>query len=229
MGLPPLVEPGPPLTAEQAERYARHVSLAGLGRLAQRRLLGARVLVVGAGGLGSPVLLYLAAAGVGTLGVVDHDVVDLSNLQRQVLHGSADVGRPKVDTAREGVARLDQAVTVHVHPVRLDASTALETLAGYDVVVDATDNFPARYLLDDACALLGLPLVWGSIHQHDGQVTVFWADPPAGHPGVTYRDVFPEAPAPGTVPSCAEAGVLGALCGTIGSLMASEVVKLVTG
>lgn len=231
MALPPLVEPAAVLTPGEVQRYAGHVMLPGVGHEGQRRLKNARVLVVGAGGLGSPVLLYLAAAGVGTIGVVDYDVVDASNLQRQVLHGTPDVGRSKTARAREAVQRLNPLVRVNVHDLRLDAATALDTLRGYDLVVDGTDNFATRYLVNDACVLLGLPLVWGSIHRFDGQTCVFWADPPAGHgyEGVHYRDVFPHPPAPGTVPSCAEGGVLGALCGAIGSVMAGEVVKLITG
>ncbi|WP_407342659.1 molybdopterin-synthase adenylyltransferase MoeB [Pengzhenrongella phosphoraccumulans] len=231
MPLPPLVEPGAELTPAELDRYARHVTLPALGSQGQRRLKNARVLVVGAGGLGSPVLLYLAAAGVGTLGIVDCDEVDSSNLQRQVLHSTADVGRRKTASARDAVERLNPLIDVQVHDLRLDAATALDTLRGYDLVVDGTDNFATRYLVNDACVLLGLPLVWGSIYRFDGQTTLFWADPPAGHgyTGVHYRDVFPEPPAPGTVPSCAEGGVLGVLCGAIGSVMANEAVKLITG
>jgi len=226
--LPPLVEPGPPLTPAERERWSRHLLLPALGETGQRRLRAARVCVVGAGGLGAPVLQYLAAAGVGTIGVVDVDDVELSNLQRQVVHGVADVGRPKVDSAAEAVHRLDPDVRVVRHHVRLDAGTA-DLLADYDVVVDGTDNFPTRYLVADACARLGLPEVWGSVFRFDAQVSVFWSAPPAGVPGVGLRDLFPEPPDPGTVPSCAEGGVLGAMCGQVGSLMATEVVKLVTG
>ncbi|HYQ74347.1 ThiF family adenylyltransferase [Cellulomonas sp.] len=226
--LPPLVEPGPPLTSAERERWSRHLLLPALGELGQRRLRAARVCVVGAGGLGAPVLQYLAAAGVGTIGVVDADEVELSNLQRQVVHGVADVGRRKVDSAAEAVHRLDPGVRVVTHHVRLDAGT-VDLLADYDVVVDGTDNFPTRYLVADACARLGLPEVWGSVFRFDAQVSVFWGAPPAGVPGVGLRDLFPEPPEPGTVPSCAEGGVLGAMCGQVGSLMATEVVKLVTG
>ncbi|NKY08002.1 adenylyltransferase/sulfurtransferase MoeZ [Cellulomonas hominis] len=202
-----------------------------VGEVGQRRLRNARVLVVGAGGLGSPVLLYLAAAGVGTIGVVDDDVVDASNLQRQVVHGDADVGRAKVTSAAETVRAVNPLVEVVEHRVRLTAATVADVVAGYDVVVDGTDNFPTRYLVNDACVLAGVPLVWGAVLRFDAQVSVFWAAPPAGsgYPAVQYRDVFPEPPAPGTVPSCAEAGVLGVVCGAVGSMMAAEVVKLVTG
>lgn len=218
------MEPGPPLEPEQVLRYSRHVLLPELGTTGQRRLANARVLVVGAGGLGSPVLTYLAGAGVGTLGIVDDDVVDASNLQRQVLHGTADVGRPKVHSAADAVADVNPLVRVEPHDVRLTADNALDLLQDYDVVVDGADNFPTRYLVSDACALLGVPEVWGSVLRFDGQVSVFWE----GH-GPTYRDLFPEPPPPGSVPSCAEGGVLGALCGAVGSVMATEVVKLLTG
>jgi len=227
--LPPLVDVGPPLTAAQVARGSRHLLLPGLGVDGQRRLRNARVLVVGAGGLGTPVLQYLAAAGVGTIGVVDDDVVDVTNLQRQVVHGTADVGRPKVESARDALAALDPDVRVIAHAVRLDESNVDEVLRGYDVVVDGTDNFPTRYLVNDACVRLGVPEVWGSVLRYDAQTTVFWGRPPAGVPAVQLRDLFPAPPPPDTVPSCAEAGVLGALCGQVGSVMATEVVKLVTG
>ncbi|ROS26171.1 molybdopterin-synthase adenylyltransferase MoeB [Cellulomonas sp. PhB150] len=224
----PLVAPGPPLTPEQTARASRHLLLPGIGVEGQRRLRAARVLVVGAGGLGAPVLQYLAAAGIGTLGVVDDDVVDVSNLQRQVIHGTADVGRLKVDSARGAIADLDPSVAVETHAVRLTAANADAILGAYDLVVDGTDNFPTRYLVSDACERLGLPVVWGSVLRFDAQVSVFWSRPPAG-PGVTLRDLFPTPPAPDEVPSCAEAGVIGALCGQVGSVLATEVVKLVTG
>jgi molybdopterin/thiamine biosynthesis adenylyltransferase/rhodanese-related sulfurtransferase len=219
-----LVEPGDDLTPEEVRRYARHLLVPDIGSVGQRRLKNARVLVVGAGGLGSPALLYLAAAGVGVLGVVDPDNVEESNLQRQVVHGVSDVGRLKVDSARERIAEVNPLVRVRTHPVRLDSSNALELLGGYDLVVDGTDNFPTRYLVNDACALLGIPCVWGSVYRFDGQASVWFA----GH-GPCYRCVFPEPPPPGLVPSCAEGGVLGVLCAAIGSIQAAEVVKLVTG
>jgi adenylyltransferase/sulfurtransferase len=224
VSLPPLVEPGPPLDRRQVERYARHLILPDVGPLGQRRLSAAKVLVVGAGGLGSPALLYLAAAGVGTIGVVDADVVDVSNLQRQVVHTDADIGRLKVDSARERILTTNPQVTVRTHPVRLTAANALEIIGDYDVVLDGADNFPTRYLVDDACALLGKPDVWGSILAFDGQVGVFWAP----H-GPTYRELFPTPPAPGTVADCATGGVLGVLCATVGSVMATEAVKLICG
>jgi len=224
VSLPPLVEPGPELTVAQVARYSRHLILPDVGMSGQRRLAAARVLVVGAGGLGSPALLYLAAAGVGTIGIVDADVVDASNLQRQVIHGVADVGRLKVDSAADRIAEINPDVAVVRHAVQLDASNALDLIRGYDLVLDGTDNFPTRYLVGDVCELLGLPEVWGSIFRFDGQVAVFWA----GH-GPVYRDLFPTPPPPGSVPSCAEGGVFGVLCGTVGSLLAMEVVKLVCG
>ncbi|GGG47560.1 adenylyltransferase/sulfurtransferase MoeZ [Kocuria dechangensis] len=222
--LPPLVEPGPELTPEEIERYARHLSLPQVGPLGQRRLKNARVLVVGAGGLGAPALQYLAAAGVGTLGIVDDDVVAASNLQRQVIHTVADVGRPKVDSAADAVARLNPLVEVRAHPVRLTADNALDLVDRYDLVLDGADNFATRYLVGDATTLTGTPCVWGSILRFEGQVSVFWA----GH-GPTYRDLYPEAPPAGEVPSCAEGGVVGVLPATIGSVMVTEAVKLITG
>jgi molybdopterin/thiamine biosynthesis adenylyltransferase/rhodanese-related sulfurtransferase len=231
--LAPLVAPGPELDAARLARYARHLPLPGVGPEGQRRLAGARVLVVGAGGLGSPALQYLAAAGVGTLGVVDDDVVDLSNLQRQVVHGTADLGRPKVESARDRLADLAPDVEVVAHAVRLTPENVLEIVGGYDVVLDGADNFPTRYLVSDAAEILGVPVVWGAIHQFDGQVSVFWGAPRLAdgsrERGATYRDVFPVPPPPGTVPDCATGGVLGALCGTVGSVMATEAVKLITG
>jgi molybdopterin/thiamine biosynthesis adenylyltransferase/rhodanese-related sulfurtransferase len=224
MGIPPLVAPGPELTVEQKARYARHILLPDIGLEGQRRLSNARVLVVGAGGLGSPALLYLAAAGVGTIGIVDDDVVDASNLQRQVVHGVADVGRPKTESAAESIAAVNPLVGVVRHDVRLTADNALELMADYDVVLDGADNFATRYLVNDACVLLGLPHVWGSIYRFDGQVSVWFA----GH-GPCYRCVFPEPPPPDAVPSCATGGVLGVLCAAVGSVQVAEAVKLVVG
>ena len=212
------------LSAAEVERYARHVLIPDVGMEGQRRLKNARVLVVGAGGLGSPALMYLAAAGVGTIGVVDDDLVEMSNLQRQVIHGVADVGRPKSESAAETLASLNPLVQVIRHDVRIDSTNALEIIADYDLVLDGTDNFPTRYLLNDACVLLGKPDVWGSIFRFDGQASVWWAQ----H-GPCYRCVFPEPPPPGLVPSCAEGGVLGLLCAAIGSIQAGEVVKLIVG
>ncbi|MBI9114116.1 molybdopterin-synthase adenylyltransferase MoeB [Sanguibacter suaedae] len=226
---PPLVAESGPLSPTEAARYARHMTLPQVGAAGQRRLKNARVLVVGAGGLGSPALLYLAAAGIGTLGVVDDDVVDESNLQRQVVHRTRDVGRPKVESARDAVLELNPHVDVRVHPVRLTADNALDVLRGYDLVLDGADNFSTRYLVSDACTILGIPEVWGSIFRFQGQTSVFWSSPPEGFPAVTYRDLFPDPPPPGSVPSCAEGGVLGALCATVGSVMVTEALKIVTG
>ncbi len=229
-GLPPLVDPGPPLTPEEVQRFSRQLVLPALGETGQRRLSRARVCVVGAGGLGSPALLYLAAAGIGTLGIVDDDDVDPTNLARQVLYDAADVGRAKVHRAAERLAALHPDVVLRTRRCRLTAQNARELLQNYDVVVDGTDNFPTRYLVNDACAHLGIPLVWGSVLRFDAQVSVFWSRPPAtsDFEPVTLRDLFPAPPAD-DVPSCADAGVLGALCGQVGSLMAVEVLKLVTG
>ena len=220
----PLVEPADSLSTEEVERYSRHLIIPEIGAIGQRRLKNAKVLVIGAGGLGSPALLYLAAAGVGTLGIVDDDTVDLSNLQRQVIHGVADVGRPKIESARDAIAALNPLVEVRLHNVRLDASNALELFAGYDLILDGADNFATRYLVNDAAAILGKPYVWGSIFRFDGQVSVFWEQ----H-GPTYRDLYPEAPPAGSVPSCGEGGVFGMLCAAVGSLMVTEAVKLITG
>lgn len=222
--LEPLVEPAVELTAGEVERYSRHLIIPEIGAVGQRRLKNARVLVIGAGGLGSPALLYLAAAGVGTLGIIDDDVVDLSNLQRQVIHAVSDVGRPKIESARDAVVALNPLVKVQAHNVRLDASNALELFADYDLILDGADNFATRYLVNDAAAILGKPYVWGSIFRFDGQVSVFWEK----H-GPTYRDLYPEAPPAGSVPSCGEGGVFGLLCAAVGSLMVAEAVKLITG
>ena len=220
----PLVPPGPPLDAADRGRFARHLSLAEIGEEGQRRLRAARVLVVGAGGLGSPALLYLAAAGIGTIGVVDDDVVSASNLQRQVVHGVPDVGRPKVDSAADAVARLDPRTEVVRHGERLTAANAFALVSDYDVVVDGADNFATRYLLADASALAGRPHVWASVLRFDGQVSVWW--PPHGP---CYRCVFPEPPPEGSVASCAVAGVLGSVCAQLASIQSTEVVKLVLG
>ncbi len=213
-------------TEDQIHRYARHIILQEVGGDGQRKLLGSRVLVVGAGGLGSPVALYLAAAGVGTIGLVDHDEVDLTNLQRQILHGTPDVGRRKVDSGAERIADLDPGVHVVRIDERLDAANALRILEDYDLVVDGSDNFPTRYLLNDACYLLRMPLVSGAIFRFEGQLTVFdarRADSPC------YRCLFRNPPAAGSVPNCEQAGVFGALAGTIGTLQAAEAIKLIVG
>lgn len=212
------------LAPEERGRYARHLLLPQVGADGQRRLRDARVLVVGAGGLGSVVLTYLAAAGLGTIGVVDDDVVETSNLQRQVVHGTSDVGRAKTSSAADRMRELNPHIRVVEHRERLTAENVLTVLADYDVVVDGADNFPTRYLVADATALLGVPHVWGSISQFDGQASVWFA-----REGPCYRCVFPEPPPPGSVPSCAEGGVLGALCAAVGSVQATEAIKLVLG
>ncbi|MDX3664348.1 adenylyltransferase/sulfurtransferase MoeZ [Streptomyces sp. ID05-26A] len=228
MALPPLVEPAAELTKEEVARYSRHLIIPDVGVDGQKRLKNAKVLVVGAGGLGSPALLYLAAAGVGTLGVVDFDVVDESNLQRQVIHGQSDVGRPKAESARDSVAEINPFVKVILHQTHLNSENALEIFRDYDLILDGTDNFATRYLVNDAAVLSGKPYVWGSIFRFEGQVSVFWEDAPNGQ-GLNYRDLYPEPPPPGMVPSCAEGGVLGVLCASIGSIMVTEAIKLLTG
>ncbi|HEY8046107.1 MAG TPA: adenylyltransferase/sulfurtransferase MoeZ [Streptosporangiaceae bacterium] len=224
MSLPPLVEPAAELTVDEVRRYSRHLIIPDVGMTGQKRLKNAKVLCVGAGGLGSPALLYLAAAGVGTLGIVDFDVVDESNLQRQVIHGQSDVGRPKAESARDSIREINPYVTVIVHKERLDSDNAMQIFADYDLIVDGTDNFATRYLVNDACVLLGKPYVWGSIYRFDGQASVFWAEY-----GPCYRCLYPEPPPPGMVPSCAEGGVLGVLCASIGSIQVNEAIKVITG
>jgi molybdopterin/thiamine biosynthesis adenylyltransferase/rhodanese-related sulfurtransferase len=220
----PLASPAGPLSAAELRRYGRHLVIPEVGTAGQERLKASRVLLVGAGGLGSPLALYLAAAGIGRLGMVDFDTVDESNLQRQVLYGESDVGRPKLEVAAERLREINPHCRVQPHAVRLDSSNALEVMAGYEVVVDGSDNFPTRYLVNDACVLAGKPNVYGSIFRFEGQVAVFW-----GSEGPCYRCLFPEPPPPGLVPSCAEGGVLGILPGVIGALQANETVKLLLG
>jgi len=224
VSLPPLVEPAEELSVEEIARYSRHLIIPDVGVPGQKRLKNAKVLVVGAGGLGSPALLYLAAAGVGTLGIIDFDVVDESNLQRQVIHGVSDLGKPKALSAKESIVEINPHVNVILHEERLDSDNALDIFRPYDLVLDGTDNFATRYLVNDACVLLGKPYVWGSIYRFEGQVSVFWDE----H-GPNYRDLYPVPPPPGMVPSCAEGGVLGVLCASIGSVMVTEVIKLITG
>lgn len=214
----------PDLTPAQLQRYARHLTLPEFGLAGQRRLRDARVLLVGAGGLGSPAALYLAAAGVGTLGVIDHDVVDVSNLQRQILHGTAAIGTPKVDSARARIADLNPEVQVEAIAERLSATNAREVIRRFDLVLDGSDNFPTRYLVNDACVLEATPFVYGSIYRLEGQLSVFGAPE-----GPCYRCLFAEPPAPELVPSCADAGVLGVLPGIVGTLQALEAIKWLTG
>lgn len=216
-------------TSEELERYNRHLILAKFGPEGQRKLKAAKVLVVGTGGLGSPLLQYLAAAGVGTLGLVDFDVVDRSNLQRQVLYSVDDVGTPKVEAAKKRLQGLNPNVTFVTYNTRITSDNALDILKDWDVVADGTDNFPTRYLVNDACVLLGKPLVYASIFQFEGQASVFNYRLPDGNHGPNYRDLFPVPPLPDTVPSCAEGGVLGVLPGLLGVVQANEVIKVVTG
>ncbi|MCF8526697.1 MAG: adenylyltransferase/sulfurtransferase MoeZ [Candidatus Nanopelagicales bacterium] len=224
MSLPPLVDPADALTVDEVRRYSRHLIIPDVGMSGQKRLKNAKVLCVGAGGLGSPSLMYLAAAGVGTLGIVEFDVVDESNLQRQIIHGQSDIGRPKAESARDSVLEINPYVQVNLHGERLDSSNVMELFSQYDLIVDGTDNFATRYLVNDACVLLNKPYVWGSIYRFDGQASVFWAEQ-----GPCYRCLYPEPPPPGMVPSCAEGGVLGVLCASIGSIQVNEAIKLITG
>lgn len=233
VGLPPLVEPAGELTREEVARYSRHLIIPDLGLDGQKRLKNAKVLVIGAGGLGSPTLLYLAAAGVGTIGIVEFDVVDESNLQRQIIHGQSDIGRSKAQSARDSILEINPLVTVQLHEERLEPENAVGLFERYDLILDGTDNFATRYLVNDAAVLAHKPYVWGSIYRFEGQVSVFWEDAPDapdGKPqGLNYRDLYPEPPPPGMVPSCAEGGVLGILCASIASVMGTEAIKLITG
>jgi adenylyltransferase/sulfurtransferase len=226
--LPPLVEPAAELTREEVARYSRHLIIPDLGVDGQKRLKNAKVLVIGAGGLGSPALLYLAAAGVGTIGIVEFDVVDESNLQRQIIHGQSDIGRSKAQSARDSISEINPLVEVRLHELRLEPTNAVNLFEQYDLILDGTDNFATRYLVNDAAVLAGKPYVWGSIYRFEGQVSVFWEDAPNGL-GLNYRDLYPEPPPPGMVPSCAEGGVLGILCASVASVMGTEAIKLITG
>ncbi len=219
------------LTKPEIERYKRHIVLRDVGGAGQQRLKAARVLLIGAGGLGSPLIAYLAAAGVGTIGVVDDDVVSLSNLQRQIVHDTAYIGMPKVDSAREAVSRLNPHVRIETHAFRLDAKNALDLIGRYDIVADGSDNFATRYLVSDACYLARKTLVYGAVGPFDGYVTTFKPHlrDAKDNPYPSYRCLFPEAPPPGTVANCSEVGVLGAVVGVIGTLMATEVLKEILG
>jgi sulfur-carrier protein adenylyltransferase/sulfurtransferase len=226
--LPPLVEPAGQLSRDEVARYSRHLIIPDLGVDGQKRLKNARVLVIGAGGLGAPALLYLAAAGIGTIGIVDFDIVDESNLQRQIIHGVADVGRSKAQSARDSIIAINPLVQVRLHEFRLDPGNAVDLFKQYDLIVDGTDNFATRYLVNDAAVLAAKPYIWGSIYRFEGQVSVFWENAPNGR-GLNYRDLYPEPPPPGMVPSCAEGGVLGIVCASIASVMGTEAIKLITG
>ena len=224
MNIPPLVDKGRALTVDDVRRYSRHLIIPDVAMAGQQRLMNAKVLCVGAGGLGSPALMYLAAAGVGTLGIVEFDTVDESNLQRQIIHGQSDIGKSKAISAKEKIAEINPNVNVIVHELRLDTDNVMEIFSQYDLIVDGTDNFATRYLVNDACVLLKKPYVWGSIYRFDGQASVFWAEY-----GPCYRCLYPEPPPPGMVPSCAEGGVLGVLCASIGSIQTTEAIKLIAG
>jgi sulfur-carrier protein adenylyltransferase/sulfurtransferase len=224
----PLVEPAAELTIDEVRRYSRHLIIPDVGMTGQKRLKNARVLVIGAGGLGSPALLYLAAAGVGTIGIAEFDEVDESNLQRQVIHGQSDIGRPKAESAKDSIAEVNPLVNVVVHNERLENDNVLGIFEGYDLIVDGTDNFATRYMVNDAAYFLKIPYVWGSIYRFDGQASVFWPTAPGGE-APCYRCLYPEPPPPGMVPSCAEGGVLGVLCASIGSIQVNEAIKLLTG
>jgi len=225
--LPALVEPAAELTIDEVRRYSRHLIIPDVGMAGQKRLKNAKVLVIGAGGLGSPALLYLAAAGVGTLGIAEFDEVDESNLQRQIIHGMSDIGRPKALSAKESIAEVNPYVEVVVHDERLDNDNVLRVFEGYDLIVDGTDNFATRYMVNDAAYFLKIPYVWGSIYRFDGQASVF--APTLADDAPCYRCLYPEPPPPGMVPSCAEGGVLGVLCASIGSIQVNEAIKLLTG
>ena len=214
----------PSLSPEEMQRYSRHLILPEVGVEGQKKLKNARVLLIGSGGLGAPLGMYLAAAGVGTLGLVDFDTVDVTNLQRQIIHGTKDVGRPKIESAAETIRDINPLIQLELHETRLSSENALELFKDYDIIIDGTDNFPTRYLVNDACVLLGKPNVYGSIFRFDGQATVFWAE----H-GPCYRCLYPEPPPPGMVPSCAEGGVIGILPGIVGCIQANEAVKLILG
>ena len=224
MSLPPLVSDDVELSVDEVRRYSRHLIIPDVGMAGQKRLKNAKVLCVGAGGLGSPALMYLAAAGVGTLGIVEFDTVDESNLQRQIIHGQSDIGRSKAESARDSVKEINPYVQVNLHEIRLDTSNVMDLFAQYDLIVDGTDNFATRYLVNDACVLLNKPYIWGSIYRFDGQASVFWSE----H-GPCYRCLYPEPPPPGMVPSCAEGGVLGVLCASIGSIQVTEAIKVLAG
>ena len=233
MSLPPLVAPAAELTNDEVRRYSRHLIIPDVGMDGQKRLKNAKVLVIGAGGLGSPALLYLAAAGVGTLGIAEFDEVDESNLQRQIIHGQSDIGKSKAVSAKESIAETNPLVNVIVHDERLDNDNVLGIFEQYDLIVDGTDNFATRYMVNDAAYFLKKPYVWGSIYRFDGQASVFWPTLNEFAEGVSdapcYRCLYPEPPPPGMVPSCAEGGVLGVLCASIGSIQVNEAIKLLAG
>ena len=224
MKTPPLVNPGPALSGEQARRYSRQIVIPQVQASGQERIRNAKVLCIGAGGLGSPALMYLAAAGVGTIGIVDFDTVDETNLHRQILFGQSDIGKKKVDVARTKIQESNPLVAVNIYPLTIDTTNVLEIMSNYDIIIDATDNFATRYLINDAAVLLNKAYVWGSVNRFDGQAAIFWSSL-----GPCYRCLHPTPPAPGTVQNCAEAGVLGVLCASIASMQVNEVIKAITG
>ena len=224
MKTPPLVNPGPVLSGEQTRRYSRQIVIPQIQASGQERIGNAKVLCIGAGGLGSPALMYLAAAGVGTIGIVDFDTVDETNLHRQILYGQSDIGKKKVEVARTKIQESNPLVTVNTYSVRITTTNVLEIMTDYDIIIDATDNFATRYLINDAAVLLNKPYVWGSVNRFDGQAAIFWSSL-----GPCYRCLHPTPPAPGTVQNCAEAGVLGVLCASIASIQVNEVIKAITG
>ena len=227
MSFPALVEPADELSIDEVRRYSRHLIIPDVGMTGQKRLKNAKVLVIGAGGLGSPALLYLAAAGVGTIGIAEFDEVDESNLQRQIIHGQSDIGKSKALSAKESILEVNPLVEVVLHEQRLDNDNVMDVFRGYDLIVDGTDNFATRYMVNDAAYFLGIPYVWGSIYRFDGQASVF--APRLAEDAPCYRCLYPEPPPPGMVPSCAEGGVLGVLCASIGSIQVNEAIKLLTG
>jgi adenylyltransferase/sulfurtransferase len=224
MKTPPLVNPGPALSGEQTRRYSRQIVIPQIQASGQERIGNAKVLCIGAGGLGSPALMYLAAAGVGTIGIVDFDTVDETNLHRQILYGQSDIGKKKVEVARTKIQESNPLVTVNTYPVRITTTNVLEIMSDYDIIIDATDNFATRYLINDAAVLLNKPYVWGSVNRFDGQAAIFWSSL-----GPCYRCLHPTPPAPGTVQNCVDAGVLGVLCASIASIQVNEVIKAITG
>ena len=219
-----LVDPGRALTDDEKSRYSRHLLIPSIDLVGQERIINAKILCIGAGGLGSPTIMYLAAAGVGLIGIADFDKVEINNLQRQIIHTQADIGKNKAQSANEKVIALNPNIEVVLHEVRIDESNALEIFKNYDLIIDGTDNFATRYLINDAAAILGKPYIWGSIYRFDGQVSVFWSKF-----GPCYRCLHPTPPTAGSVPSCAEGGVFGVLCGAIGSVQSNEAIKLITG
>jgi adenylyltransferase/sulfurtransferase len=224
LDMKPIVEPDRQLTSDELARYSRHILIPDIDQIGQQRILNSKVLCIGAGGLGSPTIMYLAAAGVGEIGIVDFDFVDISNLQRQIIHNQSDIGKRKSESAKEKVSQLNPNVKISTFEIKLDSSNALEIFRNYDLIIDCTDNFATRYLVNDAAAILGKPYVWGSIYRFDGQASVFWSQQ-----GPCYRCLYPTPPPVGSVPSCAEGGVLGVLCGAIGSIQSNEALKLIIG